>query len=226
MLGMTPVSVKALKRLEGLRLETYTDSVGINTIGYGHTSSKHAFAGNKITKAKAEELLEEDIKEAARAVDSYVTVPLSQDQRSALIMLTFNIGVPNFRKSTLLKLLNKGDYNGAADQFLVWRKAGGRVLQGLVNRRAEERAMFLSGMETQTTEDELESNIEADPPLKPPVTSSKPIQALGATGVAATLAEASEMAAPVAEYSTYLRILYILLVVAGIAYFIYSRKEE
>jgi lysozyme len=135
MLGMTPASVKALKEFEGLVLETYVDAVGVPTIGWGHTGAEYAFPGNKITKRKAEELLEKDARGAATAVDKYVDVPLSPEQRSALILLVFNIGVGAFSKSTLLKKLNKADYLGAADEFTKWRKGGGKVLPGLVRRR-------------------------------------------------------------------------------------------
>lgn len=86
--------------------------------------------------------------------------------------------------------------------------------------------MFLSGTQTQTTIDEYESNIIAEEPEKAPVTSSKPIQALGATGVAGALSTAAQSAAPLAEYSDYLRILWVLLSVAAIGYFLYSHRKE
>ena len=71
-----------------------------------------------------------------------MTVPLTQNQFDALVSLTYNIGSGAFNNSTLLKL-NKGDYQGAADQFLVWNKADGKVMKGLVRRREAERALFL-----------------------------------------------------------------------------------
>ncbi|KQD16250.1 lysozyme [Acinetobacter baumannii] len=70
-------------------------------------------------------------------------MPLTQNQFDALVSLAYNIGSGAFKGSTLLKLLNKGDYKGAADQFLVWNKAGGKVMKGLVRRREAERALFL-----------------------------------------------------------------------------------
>lgn len=222
----SPKGVKAIQGFEGLRLEAYVDAVGATTIGYGHTGTEHAFIGNTITKKKAIELLRLDLRDSEKAVNSLVKVELTQDQFDALSSLVFNIGTGNFRKSTLLKKLNQGDYLGAADEFLKWRKGGGKVLPGLVTRRAKERAMFLEGTEIQETEDEFESNIEADAPEKPSVASSKPIQSLAATGVAGTLAGAAEMAAPLAEYSDYLKILWIILVLAGIGYFIWKREEE
>jgi len=222
----SPAGVKAIQQHEGLMLEAYVDAAGVNTIGFGHTGSEYAQPGKKITKAKAVELLKKDLKQAEDAVNRLVKVDITQPMYDSLVSLAFNIGNGAFAKSTLLKKLNQGDYLGAADEFPRWRKAGGKVLTGLVKRRAAERAMFLSGVETLTTEDELESNIEPDMPLKQPVTASKPIQALGATTVAGTLASASETLTPLVEYSDYIRILWVILSVAAIGYFIYSRKED
>lgn len=236
MLTLSPTGVKAIKKHEGLRLETYDDGVGVMTIGYGHTG-KYAFPGNKITKKKAEELLKEDIKQAEDIIRKWVKVELTQPMWDALTSFVLNVGpgrkgskdgfvwLKSGRHSTILRKLNEGDYLGAADELPKWRKGGGRVLTGLVIRRAEERALFLSGIEVFDLE-ETESNIEPDAPQKPRVTSSEPVMALAGTGVAGTLTGASEMVAPLAEYSEYLKILWIILVLAGIGYFIYSRKEN
>ncbi|EAA6844758.1 lysozyme, partial [Salmonella enterica subsp. enterica] len=82
--------------------------------------------------------------QAEEIIHSVVTVGLNQNQFDALVALIFNIGSGNFRNSTLLKYLNQGDYSKAADQFLVWDKAGGRKLPGLTHRREVERNIFLS----------------------------------------------------------------------------------
>lgn len=84
-----------------------------------------------------------DLARFERAVSSSVKVPLTQNQFDALVSLTYNIGPGAFKHSTLLKLLNQGDYAGASQQFDVWIKAGGQTVQGLVNRRAVEKAYFL-----------------------------------------------------------------------------------
>lgn len=221
---MSSAGLKALAKEEGEVLEAYQDSGGVWTVGVGHTGSEHAFPGSKISKKKSQELLKQDVKDAEEAVNRLVKVPLTQLQADSLISLVFNIGQGAFARSTLLKLLNQGDYYGAADQFLVWRKAGGRVLRGLEKRRARERAMFLSGTSCKS-EDPLDSNIEPDIPSKPPVSQSKPTLALAGTGVAGTLSMAAEAVSPLSDYSEYLKILWVCLVIAGIAYFIYSRKE-
>ncbi len=220
----SPSGVKAIQADEGTVLEAYQDIVGVWTIGVGHTGSKYAQPGVKITKAKALELLHADLSDAEDAVNNRVKVPLTQKQFDALVSLVFNIGVGAFAKSTLLRKLNKGDYFGAADQFTPWNKAGGKVVGGLVRRRAGERARFLEGTAI-PDEEPNESNLIADAPVKPSVRESRPIQALGATGVAGTLSVAAENVAPLAEYSDYIRILWIMLVLAGIGYFIYQNKQ-
>lgn len=214
--------IEEIKFSEGTVLTAYQDQKGVWTIGVGHTGSKYAYPGSKITKEKAEQLLKEDLKEAEEAVTDLVRVPLGQNQFDSLVSFVFNLGRSRLAKSTLLKKLNKGDYIGAADEFPKWRLVDGKVNKGIIKRRARERAMFLLDIKE---EDPLDSNIQPDTLLKQPVLHSKPIQALGATSVAATLAEASERVAPLAEYSEYIRILWIVLVIAGIWYFVKSRKE-
>jgi lysozyme len=85
-----------------------------------------------------------DLKKFEAAVNNAVTVPLSQNQFDALVSLAYNIGTNAFSGSTLVKKLNSNDFRGAADQFDVWVNAGGKRMQGLVNRRGKEKALFLS----------------------------------------------------------------------------------
>jgi lysozyme len=87
--------------------------------------------------------MQHDLKIFERAVNGAVKVPLTQNQFDALVSLSYNIGVGAFKKSTLLKKLNSGDYKGAANQFDVWVNAGGKRLAGLVRRRAIEKKLFL-----------------------------------------------------------------------------------
>jgi len=129
-----------IKSFEGLRLSAYKDVVGVVTIGYGTTSGVKM--GDTITKERAEELLREDVKRFEGQVLRLVKVPLTQGQLDALVSFTYNLGAGNLGNSTLLRLLNAGDYAGAAAQFDRWNKAGGKVLAGLVRRRAAERALF------------------------------------------------------------------------------------
>jgi GH24 family phage-related lysozyme (muramidase) len=136
-----------IKHFEGRELRAYQDSVGVWTIGYGHTSAAGpptVYAGQTITEAEAEEILKKDLELFESGVREVVTVPINGDQFSALVSFSFNVGVGALRDSTLLRLLNAGDYQGAADQFPRWVKAGGQTLPGLVRRRDAERALFLS----------------------------------------------------------------------------------
>ncbi|MBP8282382.1 MAG: lysozyme [Chromatiaceae bacterium] len=141
-LTTSPAGIALIQAHEGLRLTAYRDPVGIWTIGYGSTS--HVHPGMQITRDQATLRLYHDVDDAEATVNRRVTVPLTQSQFDALVSLVFNIGGGAFRKSTLLQKLNAGDYAGAAGEFGRWVKAKGRVLPGLVTRRAAERALFLS----------------------------------------------------------------------------------
>lgn len=132
-----------IKEKEGLRLEAYRCSAGVLTIGYGHTGGD-VDPGMKITPEQAEVYFLKDLEnKAERYVNRYVKVKLTQGQFDALVSFTFNLGAGNLLKSTLLKLLNTGDYAGAAEQFERWTKSGGKITPGLVKRRREEKEMFL-----------------------------------------------------------------------------------
>lgn len=130
-----------LKSFEGLQLTAYLDPVGVWTIGYGTTSG--VYQGMNISQAQAEALLQTDLHRFETAVADEVTRPITENQFSALVSFTYNVGAGAFASSTLLKLLNQGDIQGAANQFLVWVYAGGIVLPGLARRRRAERLLFL-----------------------------------------------------------------------------------
>lgn len=133
-----------IKEHEGFRANAYPDpGTGGDpwTIGYGHT--KGVKKGDTITKSQADKFLLDDLKGPERTIGNKVTVRLTQNQFDALSSFIFNLGSGNFEKSTLLRKLNKKDYTGAADEFLKWNKAGGRVLPGLTRRRKDERDLFL-----------------------------------------------------------------------------------
>ena len=132
---------------EGKRLTAYDDGVGVWTIGFGTTVYPNGMKvkkGDTCTEAQAKAYMAHDLKKFETAVNNAVTVPLSQNQFDALVSLAYNIGTNAFSKSTLVKKLNANDNRAAADQFDVWVNAGGKCMQGLVNRRAKEKALFLS----------------------------------------------------------------------------------
>lgn len=140
--------LNVIKRFEGFSAVPYRDAQGWS-IGYGH----FILPGENLTqidKAQAEVLLRKDAAIAEAAVDTHVTVPLTQNQFDALVSFVYNIGVSAFTKSTLLRKLNSGDYAAAAAQFAVWNKitdatTGQKVVKlALVTRRQGEQALFMS----------------------------------------------------------------------------------
>ena len=153
MLGISAESVKKVSTagialicsFEGLKLKAYDDGVGIWTIGFGTTIYPNGIKvkkGDTCTEAQAKAYMAHDLKKFESAVNNAVTVPINQNQFDALVSLAYNIGTGALKESTLLKKLNEADYKGAAAQFNVWNKGGGKVIQGLVNRRAVERKLF------------------------------------------------------------------------------------
>ncbi|KIF95578.1 lysozyme [Enterobacter cloacae] len=137
--------IALIKQYEGLRLTTYKDAVGIPTIGYGHVENPVPPGGTRtITAETAEQLLRDDLQRFEHEVNNMLTVEVTQNQFDALVSFAFNLGPANLKSSTLLRKVNSGDVNGAADEFLKWNHAGGQVLAGLTARRNAEKTLFLS----------------------------------------------------------------------------------
>ncbi|EIX7372518.1 lysozyme [Citrobacter freundii] len=139
--------IALIKQFEGCKLTAYQDSVGVWTIGYGWTQpvdGKLIRSGMSIKQETAERLLKTGLVSYESDVSRLVKVALTQGQFDALVSFTYNLGARSLSTSTLLRKLNAGDYSGAADEFLRWNKAGGKVLNGLTRRREAERALFLS----------------------------------------------------------------------------------
>jgi len=144
---ISPSGIDLICNFEGKRLTAYDDGVGVWTIGFGTTvypNSIKVKKGDACTEAQAKAYMAHDLKKFESAVNNAVKIPLNQNQFDALVSLAYNIGTDAFSKSTLMKKLNANDIRGAADQFDVWVNAGGKRMQGLVNRRAKEKALFLS----------------------------------------------------------------------------------
>lgn len=135
--------IELIKKYESFMPRPYVCPAGKLTIGYGHVIGEEEDF-TEITKDQAHDLLvEEDLPSRERTVYQYVRTPLTQSQFDALVSLVYNIGATAFKSSTLLRKLNNGDIEGAADEFMKWVHAGGKRMQGLVNRREAEREMFL-----------------------------------------------------------------------------------
>ena len=148
---MSQHGLQLLEQWEGFKLQVYKDSAGLPTIGVGHLITKSEQASGTIningvpvpyagglTQQQVTDLLAQDVVPAQNAVNNGVKVALNQNQFDALVSFTFNVGVGAFAGSTLLKVLNQGQYDQVPTQLLRWTRAGGKVVQGLVNRRNNE----------------------------------------------------------------------------------------
>jgi lysozyme len=135
--------IDLITEFEGFIGHPYKDAVGVLTVGYGHTGPDVRQIGN-ISQAEGRALLAKDLIRYEDGVKKSVKVKINQNQFDALVSFAYNVGTGALASSTLLKKLNAGDKRGAADEFLKWDKAGGRVLAGLTRRRKAERALFLS----------------------------------------------------------------------------------
>ena len=139
---------RLLGELEGIVLRPYKDSVGIPTIGIGSTyyedGTKVKMTDKAITKERAIQLAKNVVKSFEEQVNKSILLPMTQNQFDAMVLLCYNIGKSGFARSSVVRNFNSGNIQRAADSFLLWNKAGGRVVQGLVNRRNKERSLFLS----------------------------------------------------------------------------------
>jgi lysozyme len=135
-------AIDLIKQFEGCKLTAYQDSVGIWTIGYG--STLNVAPGQTITQEQAEQMLMEHLEPLSDHIEDMVRTPTTNNQHCALCCFAYNVGAGALERSTLLKKLQSNDIQGAADEFLKWDKAGGRVLPGLTRRREAERALFLT----------------------------------------------------------------------------------
>lgn len=134
--------IDLIKSFEGLALKPYLCPAGRLTIGYGHVLKEEEAAALPITEADAEAILQEDVRWAEEAVKAYTKVEINQNQFDALVSFIFNVGRGAFFNSTLLRKLNRKDYEGAAKEFLRWDKINGTSSQGLARRRRAEMELF------------------------------------------------------------------------------------
>jgi len=137
-----------IKQFEGWSAEPYICPAGYWTIGYGSIwgldGSRITGASNPISQDEGELFLRREVAHVEQAIRALVRVPLNENQFSALCSWTYNLGSGRLKTSTLRQKLNRHDYEGAAAEFPKWTLAGGKRLQGLVRRRAAEKALFIS----------------------------------------------------------------------------------
>jgi len=223
-----------IKKFEGLHrlgqdglVRAYRCPAGRWTIGYGHT--KGVRSGQKITPEQAEQFLQEDVQWCEDAVKRHVHVPLSQLQFDALVSFVFNLGEGNFASSTLLKVLNRGEYSDVPEQLARWNKA--RVdgvlkpLRGLTRRRSAEAALF--SMDAPLASDGGEKMPQKpEPTAKKPLRKSRTMAGAGAAGVGVTLSTASEQVRDLVPYSDTMKWAFLALAVGGIALTVYARWSD
>jgi lysozyme len=156
------VSAKCIQQIkldEGVRSKPYQCPALLWTVGVGHvidpTHARVPMANRKelpippgwdrvLSAEEIDDILRKDLARFESGVLRLIKVPMTQGQFDALVSFSFNVGLGNLQNSTLRMKINRGDYEGAAEQFLVWTKAGGKVLPGLVKRRTHEKEMFES----------------------------------------------------------------------------------
>jgi len=140
----SPEGRALIEAFEGRFLKAYRDSVGVLTIGFGHTSAAgdpYVTRELTITAEEADQILAADLAKVEAQVSRIITKPLNQAQFDALVSFTFNLGPTNLQNSTLARRVNHGDYD-VAGEFMKWDKAGGKHLPGLTRRRKAEALMW------------------------------------------------------------------------------------
>jgi lysozyme len=142
------LNLSIIKKYEGLKLNAYICPANVPTIGFGSTfypDGRRVKLGDKITLQEAESILLHDIKRFEKEVISSVKMEITNNQLSALISFVYNVGASAFRKSTLLKKVNANPTDLTIhNEFMRWTRAGGKVLPGLVKRRAEESKLYFT----------------------------------------------------------------------------------
>ena len=187
--------ITLLRKFEGCELDAYQDSVGVWTIGIGHTSAAGTpfpVKGMTITSAEADELLAHDLRGIESDISSCVTVNLEQYQFDALISFVFNLGIGNFRKSTLLKKVNAGNFTACPAEFLKWGNAGGKPCAALLHRRHSEAALF-SGLGIVQSDQKDARRAPDQPVASKRITMSKEGNAAVVTGATSAVAALSTM---------------------------------
>jgi lysozyme len=209
-----------IQKSEGFRARAYRDAVGVWTIGFGHTSMAGApevKQGLVIDRAKAEKILARDVAMFAQGVATAIKTEINDNQFSALVSFAYNVGLGNFRKSSVLTAVNAGDFVSVPRRLALWTKAGGRVLPGLVKRRAAEAELFATPVES-AVPDILKPVVEALPGK--PLAKSKTAWSAGLAGVLASIQS---------FYLAHQQAIFIfvgLAILAAVIFIIYERHKK
>jgi GH24 family phage-related lysozyme (muramidase) len=230
--------VHLIKRFEGLHKKTdegdyrsYRCPAGRWTIGVGHI--KGVRSGMRATENECMAFLKQDLQVCEDAVENNVKVEVSQNQFDSLVSFVFNLGETNFRKSTLLAKLNKNQFDDVPAEFLRWNKArvGGEltVLKGLTRRRTAEAALFTMDVPLPDDDEKEVMAQKPEPTSVKPLKKSKTIAGAATAGtgtLGSLLTEAAGNLQSLVHYAETLKIVFLVLSVAGIALVTYARLGD
>lgn len=231
---MSQAGLDTVKEFEGLRLKAYKCPAGVWTIGYGHTSEAGKPKVNAelvITKEDAEDILKRDLVQYEDCVREQVQIGITQSQFDALVDFTYNVGVGQFARSTLLKRVNAGRFDEVPAEFMKWTRGGGRELPGLVRRRRAEVKLW-RGLDTEKPISVDEARAEPDQPkARKSITQSKEANAAVVAGGLGTIAVVQEVLPMVREGGDLLgslspTILILVVIIAAAAAVWYFRKQR
>jgi len=219
-----------LKELEGFREYAYIPVKGdVWTVGYGFT--KGVKKGDYMTEAEADARLVDELAEYERGVYYACSIAPNQNQFDAMVLLCYNIGIAGFKRSSVLKVHNRGDHQAAARAFALWNKSGGKVYTGLTRRRAYEAALYLKPVQAtvKQSEDAMPQTVDEESTM-PQSTINRAGIAAGGTATVATVAEVartvSDTKQSVQSLGDWLVPVLLVLVVGLCAYIIYERVKQ
>ncbi len=215
--------ISLLMDFEGFRGDAYLDPIGIPTIGFGFIEGVKM--GDKMTLAEAKERLKRELAKYEQGVLQAMTITPSQEQFDACVVFSFNVGVAGFRKSSVLKAHNRGDFQSAARAFGLWNKAGGKVWPGLTRRRAAEAAMYLS----RQPEDEpapMPQRVDEERPMSASTINRAGVVAGGSTAIVAateTVNSINYLKRGVDDLQDWLVPILLIVAVGAVGYIVYQR---
>jgi lysozyme len=224
---MTKQGLDLIKQWEGFRAKAYRCPAGVWTIGYGHTSmagKPDVKPGMAISKAEGERILMNDLRVYEAGVRSAIKVNLTSNQYSACVSLCYNIGVGAFRRSSVARFCNRSQWKNAADAFALWNKAGGKVLPGLVRRRAAEASLFLK---SSNARDEIRPIVD-EPKGKPMALSTTNLAAgvTAAAGITAASKDIVDNTSSIFSGSNIVIVFLILIILAGAGWIVWERYNK
>ncbi len=147
-MNVSDKAIKMIRHHEGVRVKPYQDAIGLWTVGVGHLVGDGKTLPDEwnrtLTMGEVDEILRKDLARFEAGVERLCPTGLTQPRFDALVSISFNFGLGNLQRSSIRMKHNRGEFEDAADSFLLYNKAGGKIFKGLVNRRNDERALYLS----------------------------------------------------------------------------------